>query len=546
MLDESDLVAGYNDWLSKHTSSSTSSTTSDSHEYREYSLRSVKIRGKDISTFAPFRHKLSAFKTITRSQIFLLLASIAIVVTAFIFFGMTLLVTIMALLMLFYLGDLALSFFLALQTFRHSAEEHIEDEIVHVLSDARWPMYTILCPLYKEARIVPQFVDAMQKLDYPVEKLQILFLTEQDDSETRDAINILNLPAHFKIVTVPEGYPRTKPRACNFGLLLAKGDYVVIYDAEDIPDPLQLKKAVLTFANLGPDIACVQAKLNFYNPRQNILTRWFTAEYSLWFDLTLPGLQRLGLPLPLGGTSNHFRIELLRTLGAWDPFNVTEDCDLGLRLGRYGLKTAMLNSTTYEEATSNVKNWIRQRSRWIKGYMQTYLVYMRQPLRYFRPGHFSEFLSLQLVIGGKTAVLFINPLMWLLLFIYVFWHTQVGPVYRELFPPVLLYIGTISLIFGNFFYIYSHMAGCFKRDEHTLIKWTLLIPVYWLLNSIAGFYALYQLILKPHYWEKTQHGFHLAELKPVSATTVVGVVQVTDLDDTALTTLVSTDQSTQA
>src|SRR5205085_528524 len=266
----------------------------------------------------------------------------------------------------------------------------------------------------------------MSALSYPTEKLQILLLTEEDDAETRAAIRALCLPPHFKIVIVPEGLPRTKPRACNYGLMKATGQYIVIYDAEDIPEPLQLKKAVLTFANHGPDVACVQAKLNFYNPYQNLLTRLFTAEYSLWFDLILPGLQRLGFSIPLGGTSNHFQAQTLRALGGWDAFNVTEDCDLGLRLARYNLQTVVLNSVTYEEANSRLKNWIRQRSRWIKGYMQTYLVNMRQPFRYLHSGRMGDFLSLQLVVGGKTLVLFLNPLLLLLFGIYIFFRPVVG------------------------------------------------------------------------------------------------------------------------
>jgi cellulose synthase/poly-beta-1,6-N-acetylglucosamine synthase-like glycosyltransferase len=418
-------------------------------------------------------------------------------------------ITAIALVTIFYFGELLVNFLLAARTLSMPCAEEIDNELVYALKNADWPAYTVLCPLYHEAAVVPQFVKAMQDLQYPLDKLQVIFLTEQEDDETRAAIRAMDLPAHFMIVTVPDGQPRTKPRACNYGLLHARGRYVVIYDAEDCPDPLQLKKAVLTFANHGPDVACVQAKLNFYNARQNLLTRWFTAEYSLWFDLTLPGLQRAGFSLPLGGTSNHFRIELLRKIGAWDAFNVTEDCDLGLRLSHYKLKTVVLDSTTYEEANSQVKNWIRQRSRWIKGYMQTYLVYMRNPWRYLHPKHWKEFLSLQFIVGGKTAVLFINPFMWLLLAVYILGRPFVGGIYHTLFPTPVLYMGTACLIFGNFFYIYTHLFGCLKRNGYSLVKWTLLIPLYWLLTSMAGCVALLQLIFKPHYWEKTQHGLHL-------------------------------------
>ena len=199
-------------------------------------------------------------------------------------FRLEMLTAVIAAITVFYSVSLILSASMAIRTFQNSPEERISDAIVYALKDANWPLYTILCPLYREAQVVPQFVQAMLALDYPPQKLQILFLTEEDDSETRNAIRALSLPPHFKILVVPDGKPRTKPRACNYGLMQATGSYVVIYDAEDIPDPLQLKKAVLAFANHETDVVCVQAKLNFYNIRQNLLTRWFTAEYSAWFD----------------------------------------------------------------------------------------------------------------------------------------------------------------------------------------------------------------------------------------------------------------------
>lgn len=476
-------------------------------KYIDEALTPIRVRGREVSIFAPFSRKFSALQTITRGQFCVLgLVGLAGVLGLFIYHtGMV--VASIAVVTVLYLVDLFMSFLLSVRTLKMSAEEHIDDALVNALGSADWPTYTILCPLYREAEVVPQFVAAMSALDYPTDKLQILFLTEEDDNSTRQAIQKLHLPPHFTIVTVPAGEPRTKPRACNYGLLQATGNYVVIYDAEDIPDPLQLKKAVLTFANQGPETACVQAKLNFYNSEQNLLTRWFTAEYSLWFDLTLPGLQKLGVPLPLGGTSNHFRTHLLRALGAWDAFNVTEDCDLGLRMASYGLKTAMLDSTTYEEANSQVKNWIRQRSRWIKGYMQTYLVYMRRPQVYLRRGRLLEFFSLQLFVGGKTAVLFVNPFMWALAAIYIL--SRPINLYHMLFPTPVLYMGTLCFIFGNFFYTYAHLIGCMKRGHFHLVKWTLFIPIYWAMASLAAFMALQQLVFKPHYWEKTQHGLHL-------------------------------------
>jgi cellulose synthase/poly-beta-1,6-N-acetylglucosamine synthase-like glycosyltransferase len=480
-------------------------------KYSKVASKTITLGGKEFCLFAPFQHEFSAYKTLTFGQVVALSIITLMMGLGLVFYGVDMVIAIIAIVTLFYLSSFLLDFWLTMRAVSQSVEEQIDDTTVHALAYADWPRYTILCPLYREVAVVPQFVKAMQALDYPADKLQILFLTEQDDVGTREAIAAMALPQHFTIITVPAGQPRTKPRACNFGLLQATGDYVVIYDAEDIPDPLQLKKAVLTFANHGSDLACVQAKLNYYNPRQNLLTRWFTVEYSSWFGLMLPGMQQSKLPLPLGGTSNHFRTEVLRRVGAWDPFNVTEDCDLGLRLASSQMKTIVLDSITYEEANSQVKNWIRQRSRWIKGYLQTYLVHMRHPLHYFRRGHLREFLSLQLMIGGKTGVLFVNPLAWALVIGYIVFHPI--NLYHALFPTPVFYMGTLCLVFGNFFYTYIHLVSCLKLTRYNLIGWAFFIPIYWLMMSTAAFLALFQLIFKPHYWEKTMHGLHLPVAK---------------------------------
>lgn len=482
-------------------------TDEEREKYEKEAAVAVTYHGQNIYTFAPFNPRFSALRILTPWQSITLCLLAVVAIGSFILFHLQAAVVAIALITVIYVLDMLANFWLAVRTLNLSAEEHVDSMVVRALPEIDWPRYTILCPLYHETEVLTQFVQAMQRLDYPVDKLQILILTEENDTETRDAIRALDLPAYFTLLTVPAGMPQTKPRACNYGLLHATGEYIVIYDAEDIPDPLQLKKVVMTFATHGTDLACVQAKLNFYNTRQNILTRWFTAEYSLWFDLMLPGLQKIGVPLPLGGTSNHFRTHTLRSLGAWDPFNVTEDCDLGLRMFYNGLKTCMLDSTTYEEANSNFGNWLRQRSRWVKGYMQTYLVYMRSPQVYLHPKRLGEFCSLQIFIGGKAAVLLINPLMLTLLAIYIIF--QPVALYHTLFPTFVLYMGMACFIFGNFFYMYSHMIGCMKRGHYSLAKWTLLIPLYWLMTSVAAFIALYQLVFKPHHWEKTKHGLHL-------------------------------------
>lgn len=478
-------------------------------QYIDDAVTPMTFHGTTVNTFTPLKRVQSAMQTFTRGQtITLTLLAVLWLVGLFVAPLLTLVVSLAAVVVI-YLRNMIQTFALVTQMLDASPDEEIDDAIVHALRNAPWPRYTILCPLYKEAEVVPQFVRAMAALDYPANRLQILLLTEANDSVTRDAILALNLPRHFEIVTVPAGNPQTKPRACNFGLLQADGAFTVIFDAEDVPDPLQLKKAVLTFANHGADLACVQAKLNFYNPNQNLLTRWFTIEYTLWFELLLPGMQRAGMSLPLGGTSNHFRTGLLRKLGAWDPFNVTEDCDLGLRLAQHHMHTVVLNSTTMEEANSVLSNWIRQRSRWIKGYLQTYLVHMREPFRYFRRKRFKEFTSLQFVIGGTPATFFINPLMWLMLGLYVFARPYVESAYHSLYPAPLFYASALCLVFGNFLYLFISLLACAKRGQYGLMWWALLIPIYWAMMSIAAIVAVAQLLYKPHYWEKTQHGLHL-------------------------------------
>lgn len=479
--------------------------------YREVALAPRKVGRSEVRTFAPFQERLSALQVITPAQIrFIIAIILAWFIGLFILRSTMLTLTLMVITM-FYVFGFLLSAIMATFALRGGSGEQVSDDMISLLDrmGAQWPSYTILCPLYKEVAVVPQFVEAMLSLNYPLDKLQVLFLTEENDPQTRAALLSMRLPPSFTVLTVPKGTPQTKPRACNFGLLQATGKFVVIFDAEDKPEPNQLKKAVLTFAHYGSELACVQAKLNFYNTEQNLLTRLFTAEYSLWFDIMLPGLQHTGLALPLGGTSNHFRTDALRALGGWDPFNVTEDCDAGLRLAQYQLTTAVLNSTTYEEATSRLKVWLFQRSRWIKGYMQTYLVHMRHPIQVLRQGRLRKFLSLQIIVGTWTAVLLLNPFMWLLSLLYMILRPV--SLYHQLFPTPIFYLGTFCFVFGNFFYMYLHMIGCLRRKQYSLIKWVVLIPIYWALMSVSAFIALYQLIVKPHYWEKTQHGHHLKQ-----------------------------------
>lgn len=366
------------------------------------------------------------------------------------------------------------------------------------------PIYTILLPLYHEpSSVIRQLKTAIQNLDYPPEKLDVIFLIEEDDQETLIHCKAEKPPYNVRFVIVPKGMPKTKPRACNFGLAFARGEFLTIYDAEDIPERDQLKKAVAYFRSSPPNIMCFQNALNFYNAEQNILTRLFTLEYSYWFDYLLPGLYLNHLPVPLGGTSNHFRTKILRDLGGWDPYNVTEDADLGMRASYRGYQIGILPSTTFEEANSQVKNWIRQRSRWLKGYLQTFLVHNRHPFQVIRNSGWKGWFTLQAFIGGTTLGQAFSLILWILFFIWLF---NRGEFLQSYFSGPILYLGVFNLIIGNFLGIYLNMLAVFRRRNDRLIFYSLLNPLYWWLASIAAWKGIFQLFTRPFFWEKTIHG----------------------------------------
>ncbi|HVA96769.1 MAG TPA: glycosyltransferase [Candidatus Acidoferrales bacterium] len=452
----------------------------------------------------------SAIRTFSITQVLFFVLTPIILFYLLILYPLPTARILIALLSILYFIDALFNLFVILRSMNKDHELHISDEEVMSLDEQELPIYTILCPLYKEAHVVPQFLEGIAKIDWPKEKLDVMFLLESDDTETIQAFADMTLPYYARTVVVPHSQPKTKPKACNYGLSFATGKYLVIFDAEDIPDPLQLKKAYIAFQNVPSNVKCLQAKLSYYNSRQNLLTRFFTAEYALWFDLTLPGLQSLNSALPLGGTSNHFETAVLKKLHGWDPFNVTEDADLGVRLFQKGYRTAIIDSTTYEEATSVPKNWLRQRSRWIKGYMQTYLVHMRNIIPFIRAKGLWHNTIFQLTVGGKITFALLNPILWILTILYFTQYSVVGPVMQEIYQPPFSYLAVISLVFGNFVFLYSYMIAIAKRGQWDITKYVLLIPAYWVMMSTAAMIALYQLILKPHYWEKTIHGFHLS------------------------------------
>ncbi len=383
------------------------------------------------------------------------------------------------------------------------------------------PVYTVLIPIFHEAKILPQILRNLYRLNYPQDKLDIKILIEENDEETIGAAKLLGLfgspkkevegiPSEkyfgflklFDPIVIPSAKVTTKPRACNYGLLRAKGELVVIYDAEDKPDPDQLKKAAIIFLRSSDNVVCLQSKLNFYNADENILTKWFSIEYANWYEFYLQGLDWIEAPIPLGGTSNHFRKKGLDELGRWDPYNVTEDADLGLRLARQKLRTEVIDSHTYEEATMTAKSWIRQRSRWYKGHLQTYLVHMRQPRQLLKDLGAEKFLKFQLTFGTSVFIPLVNPILWMLT--AASFLLPINLSWLE--PGYLRLICMFNLLAGNASYLSIYVIACLKLKKYHYTPYALLMPLYWVLHSIASWRGLIQLVRKPFYWDKTSHG----------------------------------------
>jgi glycosyltransferase involved in cell wall biosynthesis len=390
----------------------------------------------------------------------------------------------------------------------------VTDAEARAIPDEELPTFTILVPMYKEPDVLPILAAALRRLDYPISKLDIKLVLEEDDADTIEAARRLGLEGVFQILRVPPSQPRTKPKACNYALALARGEFCVIYDAEDKPEPDQLRKVVAAFRKGGDAVACIQARLNYFNARENVLTRLFALDYALWFDHCLPALDRLGIPIPLGGTSNHFRTDLLRALGGWDPYNVTEDADLGARITQKGFRVGVVNSTTWEEACSKLWPWIRQRSRWMKGYAQTWLVHMRHPVHLWRSCGWKGFLGFQAFVGGTVLSCLLSPVLWLL---YLAWLLTGTKLLDPLYPGIVMPISLAGLLVGNAFFVYMAVLAPMKRPNlRGIALWGLLSPVYWLLASVACWRGVLQLLDRPHHWEKTPHGISAhtaAELK---------------------------------
>jgi len=370
-----------------------------------------------------------------------------------------------------------------------------------------WPTYTILIPLRGEASVVPDLAAALDRLDYPKAALDIQFLLEGDDVETINAVQKLSAAEHIEAVIIPPCAPRTKPKALNVGLARARGAYVVVYDAEDRPHPQQLRASLGAFQQGDDNLVCVQAPLAIDNGDASWIARQFAAEYAIQFREILPLIGRLGWPMPLGGTSNHFRVEALRAAGGWDPYNVTEDADLGFRLARMGKRCGMIAPPTYEEAPVGLRAWLGQRTRWIKGHLHTWLVLMRNPVRAAREMGLIPFLSMQLSLGGGLAASFAH-----------------GPLAAIVFmaavtPFDLLTTADFALaLTGYAVAVFGALTATALSGEYSHARAALTMPLYWPLASLAAYRAVFEIFARPHHWAKTAHGVsERAAPQPASA-----------------------------
>jgi cellulose synthase/poly-beta-1,6-N-acetylglucosamine synthase-like glycosyltransferase len=389
------------------------------------------------------------------------------------------------------------------------------------------PRVSILVPLLGETRILPHLIKRLNMINYPKALLDIILVTEEHDDISHKSLSQIDPPKWMRTLIVPAGQITTKPRAMNYALSFCRGSIVGIYDAEDAPDPNQINHVVATFHNASDRTACIQAVLDFYNSRESLLARMFAIEYATWFRLILPGVARLGFAIPLGGTSVFFRKSVLEELHGWDAHNVTEDADLGIRLARAGYNTVLINSVTEEEANDKLWPWIKQRSRWLKGYVVTYLTYMRQPISLLFELGAWKFLGFQAFFLSSISQYMLAPLVWSCMLIFF----GAPHVITQIIAPD--FIGTVMLTFAGMWAISTaiYILAVIGPKHRHLIPWTITMGPYLLLGTLAIYRGIWQIMSKPFHWDKTDHG-HSAEIDnysgPVSDDTASSFSRVTN------------------
>lgn len=388
-----------------------------------------------------------------------------------------------------------------LRDFDQSQNSQIFDSAKHIQTDNK---YSVLVALYKEAGQVSDLVSALKKIKWPRSQLEIFLICEEEDAETIAAIKLLNLPHYMSLAICPIGTPQTKPRALNYALQFCSGDYLVIYDAEDRPHPDQFLEAHTVFSRSSSDLVCLQAPLVVDNVNESWLTKMFSIEYTTLFSGILHSLSHWAAPMPLGGTSNHFKTKQLLQAGAWDAYNVTEDADLGIRLARMGYRCGTINSPTYEEAPVYFKDWLPQRTRWVKGWMQTLLVNLRSPIKLYNALGWRNFFMLHFVLTSVVLSVIIHPVVLFVFFVQLY-NFIISPS-QTAFEIAIIGISTFTLMAGYLTYGFLALAVTKDKTFTPNRLWIFALPAYWLLISVAGWRAIFQLFTAPHKWEKTEHG----------------------------------------
>lgn len=497
---EDNKIAEIGFWLASHPSARRRLSVTTPTAIRAALRRAGRHRyGADaLHRLEDISPSLSAQRTLTWPQVGFGAVAIAIVAITLMLAPAVTLVTIDMVAACFFLGVSLLRFVAAGKVPYHLPRPARPPD------DTALPMYTILVPLLREAHLVDELINGLDAIDWPQSRLDIKLIVEEDDLPTRSATMRAIRGAPYEVIVVPAIGPRTKPKALQYAMTFARGAFVTIFDAEDRPHPGQLKEAYATFQRCGRDVACLQAPIAIDNGRANWLARSFAAEYSAVFDGLLPALSRFRLPLPLGGTSNHFRRDVLDAVGGWDPYNVTEDADLGIRLARFGYRAATITLPTYEEAPTRTRAWIRQRTRWFKGWMQTWLVHMRHPVGLFRdlgPRQFFGFnlIGMGMVVSSIAHPIFLATPILLLRNPLGLWQGA------DLLIATIIGINIFNLIAG-YLAVGVLTRRTLKLRRRTVIASALLgLPLYWLMMAAACVRAMGQLAVAPHSWEKTPH-----------------------------------------
>ncbi len=356
------------------------------------------------------------------------------------------------------------------------------------------PFYSILVPVLDEPGMMQQIATSLAHINYPYQRLEILILLETRDQATMASAMNINWGAHIHLVAVPSGKPNTKARACNYGLSIARGEFVVIFDAEDKPHSDQLRTAAAIFATRDASLVCLQAPLQIHLAHNKWLQNQFALEYKILFSLALQVLSNLNMVMPLGGSSNHFHTESLRKVGGWDAFNLTEDAELSMRLAKNGFRTQMLSPPTIENAPHSLSVWFNQRTRWLTGHIQTWCIHMRHPRDTLNLIGWRNFLAFNAIILGRlfSGLLHASYLIYLLVALPDLVGSQ---------ATFTIYLATpIPIILFSVGIIYSPATTWPHKIWLSLTQ-----PFYWALTSLALLNACWRILTSRLDWLKTSH-----------------------------------------